>query len=168
MSRCQFFFNRKESLRDLLVSLQWKSSLFRPRYYIMDEGTMNGTFLNGTRLSVQKVVSERLVRGLYQPWSRLNMSFIHEIWCSTGQVFAFHCLPRFELSHLDELRIGSTTLQLHIHANHDTCKWCEPGLNTPVPEKPVAATISEPPALYKQRNKEMNRLKRKYKLMGSG
>ena len=29
------------------------------RYYIMDEGTMNGTFLNGTRLSEQKETSER-------------------------------------------------------------------------------------------------------------
>ena len=34
-------------------------NIIASRYYIMDEGTMNGTFLNGTRLSLQKVVSER-------------------------------------------------------------------------------------------------------------
>ena len=31
------------------------------------------------------------------------------------------------LFHGDELRIGGTTLELHIHPGTDTCEGCEPG-----------------------------------------
>jgi len=116
---------------ELLVSKRHATVSFcTGKYYVLDEGTMNGTYLNKERLSIQKEVSER-----------------------------------FELSHLDELKIGSTTLQLHIHRGHDTCAWCEPGLSTAQHEG-SSSVISEPPTLYKQRTKEVNRLKRKYKLMG--
>ena len=30
--------------------------------------------------------------------------------------------------HLDRLRLGETTLELHIHSGTDTCNDCEPGL----------------------------------------
>ena len=140
---------------------------------------MNGTFLNNNRLSPQKEVSERYCTFNIYDYTTLvscfhtvgdfhhervlfkDQYFLYIVFNILSLILVYRHKSRFELSHLDELRIGSTTLQLHIHANLDTCNWCEPGLNS---EKPIGATISTPPTLYKQGKKEINRLKRKYNI----
>jgi len=45
---------------ELLVSKRHATVSFcTGKYYVLDEGTMNGTYLNKERLSIQKEVSER-------------------------------------------------------------------------------------------------------------
>lgn len=45
-----------------------------------------------------------------------------------GTWFNFQESEPIDIAHGDELRVGSTTLSVHVHPGQDTCGGCEPGL----------------------------------------
>ncbi|XP_064651949.1 angiogenic factor with G patch and FHA domains 1-like isoform X2 [Lineus longissimus] len=73
------------------------------------------------------------------------------------------------LFHGDELRVGSTTLELHIHPGTDTCEGCEPGLVLAQIKQEEKHAAADAKVLGKEekellRRKQLKNIKRKFGL----
>eukprot|EP00794_Sanderia_malayensis_P005700 gene5700-6401_t len=106
------------------------------QYYLRDEGSVNGTFLNDKRVSEPKVQSE---------------------WV--------------QIKHKDYLRVGTTTICLHLHCGQETCEECEPGqvqaLLSAAAEEKAEFSYAQP-SREALRKKQLKGLKHKYMLGGDG
>lgn len=86
-------------------------------YVLVDQGSQNGTVINGNRILQVGIVSQSV---------KLNRKNLH----LNSEYFLLQpktkCDPH-ALMHGDEVKMGETVLSFHIHSGTDTCDGCEPG-----------------------------------------
>lgn len=85
---------------------------------LVDQGSQNGTVINGNRILQVSVSSE--CTGQMMGAGLQQISTI----CSPQP--KTKCEPH-ALMHGDEVKMGETVLSFHIHSGTDTCDGCEPG-----------------------------------------
>ncbi|XP_023954363.2 angiogenic factor with G patch and FHA domains 1 isoform X3 [Bicyclus anynana] len=67
-----------------------------------------------------------------------------------------------EVVHGSTIKLGETKLLCHVHAGHDTCGHCEPGLIMEMEEKEKKVAYTRTCSVQKQHKLELARLKNKY------
>lgn len=90
-------------------------------YMLVDQGSQNGTVINGNR--ILQVCLSLLPLNKTKP--QLNNYTINQSPIILLQPKT-KCEPH-ALMHGDEVKMGETVLSFHIHSGTDTCDGCEPG-----------------------------------------
>ncbi len=87
---------------------------------LIDQGSQNGTVLNGNRILqvTQTQLSSHIAirEDIYQNVHMFSVTLQPKVRCDP-------CT----LTHGDEVKMGETVLSFHIHMGTDTCDGCEPG-----------------------------------------